>query len=196
MITKVITAPTEEPVTLSEIKDHLRLDHSDHDTLLEGLIQASREWIEGTCGRALVQQTRAVLYRDWPDSDRFTLPYPPVQSVSSIKYTDTSGTTSTFSADNYEVVTSREPAQVVLGYSKVWPTATLLHNSYPIEIEYVCGYEPTDDSPPDYQANVPESIKNALKLDVERRYDRPPEGYSERLDNVINMLLAPYRVWL
>ncbi len=195
MITKVVTAPTVEPVTLAEVKEHLRLDHSDHDTMLENLIQASREWMEQVTSRALVQQTRAVLYRQWPDR-HFVLPYPPIQSVSSVKYTDTNGTTSTFSADNYEVVTNREPGLLILGYSKVWPSATLLHDSYPIEIEYVCGYAVTEDSPPDYRANVPESIKSAIKLDVELKYDRPPEKYSERLEAVRDMLLAPYRVWL
>lgn len=195
MITKIITAPPEEPVTLSEIKDHLRIDHSDHDTMLENLIQASREWVEQITGRAIVEQTRAVLYQYWPAEGVFQLPYPPIQSVDSLKYTDTDGTENTFSSDNYSVVTGREPGQLVLGYNKTWPTAIIHHDEYPIEIQYVCGYAATTDSPPDYQANVPESIKNAIKLDVERRYDRPPEGYAERLDNVINTLLATYRVW-
>lgn len=196
MIITVITAPPEEPITLSEIKDHLRIDHSNHDTMLKNLIQASREWVEQITGRAIVEQTRSVLYKNWPGNDAFVLPYPPIQSVDSLKYTDASGSQSTFSSDNYSVVTSREPGLLVLGYSKTWPTATLHHDEYPIEIQYVCGYAADETaSPTDYQANVPESIKNAIKLDVERRYDRPPEGYAERLDNVINTLLAPYRIW-
>lgn len=196
MLYQVVTAPAAEPVELSEIKDHLRIDHSDHDTMLNGLIQASREWIEQVLGRALVEQTRAVKYRYWPTSGQFVLPYPPIQSVDSLKYTGTDGTEYTFSSDNYSVVTSRDPGLLVLGYSKVWPSTVLHHDQYPIEIQYVCGYAATSDSPPDYQANVPEAIKNVIKLDVERRYDRPPEKYAERLDKVIDILIAPYKVWV
>lgn len=198
MITKVVTAPSVEPVTLSEVKDHLRIDHTGHDTQLENLIQASREWIEAICGRSLVEQTRAVLYKGWPANNEFSLPFPPVQSVSSIKYTDTDGTTSTMSSDDYSTVLddTDAPGKVVLGYSKSWPTATLHHIEYPITIEYVCGYESdATQSPTDYRANIPENLKTAIKLDVERRYDRPPEGYGQRIDNVISILITPYRVW-
>ncbi len=187
------TAPPEEPVTLSEIKDHLRIEHSDHDTMLEGLIQASREWVEQITSRALVEQTRVAYFQQW--QGEFDLPGTPLQSVSEVKYTDTSGSTETVNTDTYEVITSTIPGRVVLGYSKTWPTATLLERSYPIEIEYVCGYAPNEDSPPDYAANVPESIKNAIKLDVELRYDRPPADYAEKLRNVVDTLIAPYRVW-
>lgn len=186
-------APPEEPVTLSEIKEHLRLEHSEHDTMLEGLVHASREWVEQVTSRALVEQTRVTYFREWQDS--FELPGTPLRSVEEVRYTDTSGTTSTVSSDDYEVLTSTLPGQVVLGYSKNWPTATLHHSSNPIEIEYVCGYDPSDDSPPDYVVNVPQSIKNAIKLDVEMRYDRPPADYADKLRQVIDTLIAPYRVW-
>jgi len=195
MISYVSTAPTVEPVTNSQIKSHLRIDHSDHDTMLDGLIQSARQHIENTLGRALVQQTRVVKYKNWPREDSFVLPYPPVQSVTSLNYTDTDDTESTFSSDNYSVVTNREPGLVVLGYSKVWPTATLHHDEYPIEITYVCGYEPTSDRPADYRENVPQPIKDALKMQVEIYYDRPPPDYRETLEQTIANLLTPYRVW-
>jgi uncharacterized phiE125 gp8 family phage protein len=196
MITRVVTQPPVEPVTLAEIKAHLRgITHSDHDEELSGLIAASRQHIERIIGRALVQQTRAVKYQAWPKGNVFELPYPPIQSVMSLKYTDTDGTEYTFSSDNYSVDATSEPGRLVLGYSKSWPSTTLHHPEYPIEITYVCGYPAIEESPPDYRANIPDGIKNAIKLDVERRYDKPPEGYAERLDQVIDILLAPYKVW-
>ena len=197
--------PPEEPVTLSEVKDHLRLDHSDSDTMLESLITASRQYVEEILNRALVQQTRTAYFKDWPETrstyfkvepeqNFFELPGAPLQSVSSVKYTDTDGATSTF--DKYEVVTTRAPGRVVLKDGESWPTATLLHESYPINIEYVCGYEADETaSPTDYRANIPQSVRNAILLDIELRYDRPPEEYQKRLEQVIHSLLSVYKVW-
>jgi len=43
----VITVePAEEPVTTAEAKDHMRVDTSDDDTLIDGLITASRLYAE------------------------------------------------------------------------------------------------------------------------------------------------------
>lgn len=195
MLTRIVTQPSVEPVTLAEVKEHLRIDHSDHDTMISALIQASREHIEGILGRALVQQTRVALYKYWPDGDVFEIPYPPLQNITSLTYTDTAGTVYTFDSDNYSVDTDSEPGRLVLGYNKLWPTSTILHDpEYSIAIEYVCGYTPSDDSPEDYRANIPESIKNAIKLDVEIRYDKK-EGYMEKLQNVVDMLISPYKVF-
>jgi len=182
-------APSEEPVTLSEVKNHLRIEHTDHDTMLKGLIQASREYVEQVTSRAIVEQTRIAYFKDWP-VNYFELPGSPLLSVTEVRYTNTDGSSNTFGSDNYHVVTSIEPGRVVLGYSKTWPSDTLLHERYPIEIEFKAGYE-VDVSPTD----VPEAIQNAICLDVEVRYDRPPESYQERIKSVIETLLAPYRVW-
>jgi len=189
------TAPPEEPVSLSEIKDHLRIEHSDHDTMLKSLIQASREYVEQVTSRAIVEQTRVAYFQDWP-IQFFELTGSPLQSVTEVRYTNTDDTTKTFSSDNYAVVTATEPGRVVLAYSQTWPSDVLLHKSYPIEIECVAGYKADEtQSPTDYRVNVPEAIQNAICLDVELRYDRPPESYQERIKSVIESLLAPYRVW-
>ncbi len=194
--TVITTAPPDEPVTLDEVKTHLRgIDHNDHDEMLIGLIKSTRQRFESILGRALVQQTRTAYFQNWPTNGVFSLPYPALRSVSSIKYTDTGGTQYTWSADNYDVDTASEPGRVVLGYSKTWPTATLHHDTYPIEIEYVCGYAPTDDSPPDYRANVPETIKTAMKLEIELKYNMPPEGLATYTQGAIDALIMPYRVW-
>jgi len=103
--------------------------------------------------------------------------------------TDTAadGTETTFSSDNYTVDTDSEPGRVVLGYEKVWPTATLHHDEYPIEITYVAGYANA--------AAVPQSIKTAMLFIIERLYDRPPEPYLGTIERAIDSLLSAYKVW-
>jgi len=62
-----------------------------------------------------------------------------LQSVTSVKYTDSDGDQSTLSTDDYIVDNDSEPGRIVLGYGTVWPTATL-YPSNPIEIQFLCGY--------------------------------------------------------
>jgi uncharacterized phiE125 gp8 family phage protein len=191
-----VTGPSVEPVTLAEIKTHLRgISHTDHDDLLNGLIKSAREYVETVTNRAMVQRTLAAYYKDWPENDVFALPISPLISVSSVKYTTAAGTVTTYSADNYTVETALTPGLVMLGYEKTWPTATLHNDEYPIEITYLAGYEPNSASPADYTANIPENLKTAVKFHVELMYDKPPEQYERTLQRAIDSLLSGYKVW-
>jgi uncharacterized phiE125 gp8 family phage protein len=193
---QTISGPSVEPVALAEIKTHLRgITHTDHDDMLNSLIQSAREYVETVTNRSLVTRTLAAYFKNWPDDDVFVLPQGPVQSVSSVKYTTAAGTVTTYSSDDYTTELNLTPALVMLGYEKTWPTATLYHDEYPIEITYVAGYDPTDDSPPDYRANIPENIKTAIKFHVELMYDKPPEPYANTLRRAVDALLDGYRVW-
>ena len=193
--TVITTEPSIEPVTLDEIKTHLRgIDHSDHDDLLNGLIKSARQRIEKILDRALVQQTRTAYYKNWSINGVIELPNP-IQSVDSVKYTDVDDSEETFNAENYKVDAASEPGRIVLGYNKSWPSATLHPVEYPIEIQYVCGYEPDDSSPPDYTINIPSPILTAIKLDVDLKYNMPPEKLAEYTDNAIESLLMPYKGW-
>jgi len=44
--TQVISGPAVEPVTLSEAKDHLRVDGNDDDVVIGGMIASAREYVE------------------------------------------------------------------------------------------------------------------------------------------------------
>lgn len=48
-----ITPATDEPVTLAEAKEHLRVTHAEDDDLIERLITGAREFVEQQTGRAL-----------------------------------------------------------------------------------------------------------------------------------------------
>lgn len=185
--------PYTEPVSLDEVKDHLRIEFTDHDSQLLGLITASREWVEEYLRRAIVQQTWKYYLQSWPSSDEFELPFPPLQSVTAIKYTDSDDSETTWDSDEYEVDTDSEPGRIVLAYGETWPSTTL-HPKNPIEIEYVAGYDDDGGSPPDYRVNIPQAIKEALILDIAMHYDMAKVDvtlYEERR----NALLYPYRVW-
>ncbi len=140
MAIKVITAPASEPVTLAEAKLHLKVDGTDEDSLIQTYIQTAREHIEDTCHRALVTQTLEYVISRWPENDLLELPRPPLQSVTSIKYKDTTGLVeTTWSSGEYVVNADETPGMVVPAYGKSWPTAAL----YPragIRVRYQAGY--------------------------------------------------------
>ena len=156
---QVTTAPTTEPVTLAEAKTHLRVDGSDEDTFIEGLIQAAREWCEDYERRAYITRTITAKF------DRFystiILPMPKIQSVTSVKYLDTAGTEQTLSTDYYDVDTYREPGAITLAYNKTWPTTRDINNA--VEVVFVAGYGDADD--------VPERVKCAIKLLIGHLYE-------------------------
>jgi len=98
MKVSIVTQPTEEPLTLDEAKQHLRVDIEDDDSLILSLIKVAREYAETVTGRKLITQTWKYYLDDWPtDKDYIEIPFPPLQSISSITYTDYNGVVNTWS---------------------------------------------------------------------------------------------------
>lgn len=156
------TAPTSEPVTTAEAKSHLRVDIADDDTLIAALIAAARQAFEEINGRSLFTTTWKLILDAWPAGETIVLPRPPLQSVTSIVYTDTDGNTTVWGASNYVVETMRTPGRVYLGYNKSWPTATLRPAS-PITVTYVSGWADV--------ADIPQRYKQAILLLVGHWYE-------------------------
>lgn len=82
------------------------------------------------------------------------LPNPPLQSVTSIKYLDTTGVQQTLDPSLYRVDTSGERGIVTPAFGKSWPTAYQVTGA--VEITFVCGFgDPSAVSP---------KIKHAMKM--------------------------------
>ena len=138
MITDLTTGPKSEPVTLAQTKDHLRVDITDDDDLISALIQGARRKIELDQHRQHMTATWTGYLDSFPAGTEIELPYPPLQSVTSVKYLDADGTSQTFSSGDYSVDTTREPGRVILGYNKSWPTAQAIQKAG--TIIFVAGY--------------------------------------------------------
>ncbi len=154
------TAPTVEPITLDEMKDHLRLTSVDDDTYILDLITTARVWAENFQGRAYNTQTWTYWLDDWPDGIAISLPRPPLQSVSHVKYYDTDDLADTFASTNYLVDTVR--GRIVLNDDADWPT-TSLRPANAIEVQFVAGYG-------DVSGNVPAMVRHAIKVLVAHQY--------------------------
>jgi len=132
---QVTKRPSVEPVSRTEIKLHLRVDSTADDTLIDALNTAAREWCETYEGRSYMAQTITL------NMDSFSgveIPRPPLITVDSVKYYDTSGDQQTLASTYYTVDTMSEPGRVFLAYNQSWPSTRLIPNA--VEIIYTAGY--------------------------------------------------------
>lgn len=159
---KVTTQPTTEPVTLAEAKEQLHIDHDDEDSYVDALIVAARIYCEAITQRSLVTRTYTAYLDCWPGTI-IELPFPPLATVTSIKYYDDAGSAAaTVSSANYIVDTNSEPGRVALKSSAAWPTVNLREING-VEIIYTAGYGNA--------AAVPDIYKAAIKLLIGHLYE-------------------------
>lgn len=179
------TAPAIEPVSIEDLMDYIRIDDHDEEIFLDRLLKSAREKMEAITSRAFITQTWTYFLTEWPGEAFMELPRPPLQSVTSIKYTDYLGVQTTFTeAGNWGADTDSEPGQVILDYGIDWPSVTL-RDRLPIEVEYVAGYGLLAD-------NVPGPITQAIEELVHFWYDNRGGGLPVP-SNIKNMV-AHYRM--
>ena len=136
---------------------------AEEDTLSD-MITAARENIEDYLGRAILTQTWEMYLDDFPNEDYIVLPFGNLQSVDLFKYIDSNGDTTTLTEDTDYLVEENGDGygRIVLPNNTVWPTASL-RTSNPITIRFTCGWADAGD--------VPESIKNAMKMLIADMYE-------------------------
>jgi len=197
MTVQLVTPPTLEPVTWGEVLAHLGIKEFDEDTTassiedINRLIKAVRVHLEqSVLNRALITQTWKVFYDYFPGCDYISIPFPLLQSITHVKYTNSAGTITTLTAttDYLEDIVS-EPGRVVLPYSGSWPTFTP-YPIRPIEIQFVAGYGNTE-------ADVPAEIRQAILIMVSDLYENHEDLVEKALTNLgtVDSLLANYRIW-
>ncbi|NBW11016.1 MAG: hypothetical protein EBR82_23595 [Caulobacteraceae bacterium] len=128
--------PVQEPVSVDELRQHLRIETRDEDDYLAGLIQAAREMVETDTRRALCTQTRVLRLDDFPwgiELDRI-----PVQSISSIKYYDLLNTQQTLDSSQYDYDLAEVPPIVVESHTATWPAT--YERVGAVEVTFVCGH--------------------------------------------------------
>lgn len=160
----IVTQPAVEPLTTAEAKAHLRVDSTDEDTLIAAYVTAARSYYEQATWRALVTQTWALRLEQWP-GERYVLPKPPLQSVTSVTYVDSDGNSNTMSSSDYTVY-AHDPGFIWLGFGKSWPSATLRPGPS-ITLTFVAGYG--------LAASVPEIDKQAIRLLLGHFYENREE---------------------
>jgi len=160
----VVTAPADTPVSLAELKAHLRVDGDTEDALLDAMIKGAAETAEFYLNRSLITQTLRLSLDRWP-AGQVQVPWanglrivelarPPVQSIASVTTYDDDDQPSVVGTDIYRLANgSNERARLVLRKGQAWPMG--LRSNDAIEIDYVAGYG-------NASADIPEPIRQGL----------------------------------
>jgi uncharacterized phiE125 gp8 family phage protein len=157
----LVTAPTQEPLTVSEMQEHSRIDINDDDALLSSYIQAARLWCETATGRAFISQTWDMYLDGFPGGVLY-FPKAPLLSVTSVTAYDTADAATVVSATNYQVTTGT-PGTLRLKAAGTWPSVSL-RAADGVVIRFVAGYGTTANA-------VPENIRAALRLLTAHLYE-------------------------
>jgi len=140
-VVKVVTPPTAEPVTLSEVRDQLGIQTTDteRDAVITRRITEARVWAEGYLRRSLMPQTLELRLDGFCAEIELSLP--PVQSVVSVKYIDTAGTLQTVSSADYVLDDFPLLPFIRPVYGTAWPSPRNERNA--VRVQYATGYDLT-----------------------------------------------------
>lgn len=181
MALRVVTAPTEEPITLTEAKAQLRVTHDHENDLISSLIASARDLVEQRTWRQLVTATFRLHLDRFPAGREIILPRPRLASVSSIEYL-VAGNWVTLDAGRYTVDAQSEPGRVLVD-SAGWPDAEDTLNA--VRIQFVCGFGSA--------SSVPEALKSAIKVMIAGLYDNR-DDLPTRTERAFQSLIDPYCV--
>jgi uncharacterized phiE125 gp8 family phage protein len=203
---QLITPASQEPVSILEARQHLRVDFDDDDALISALISAARQAAETLTGRQFITARWKLVLDSFPGPSLmgvpagvpFTLPghaillpKGPVQSVVVINYLDMAGVLQTMPVANYAQDLSCEPARITPVFGQIWPIP--LPQIGAVSVTFDAGYGAPE--------QVPEGIKSWIKLRVGSLYAHREDvaalsrGRIEPLP-FLDGLLDPYRMVL
>jgi uncharacterized phiE125 gp8 family phage protein len=184
----LLAGPAAEPITLTQAKQFLRVEHDDDDDVITALIAGARIHVETQARRALITQSWRLVRDVWPATGRLALLPVPVKTLDALRVYRSDGTTLALDLAGFTLDKSDAPARL-----------SFVHGAPPaperpiagIEIDITCGY---GDAGPD----VPEPLRQAIRILVAHWYEnRGIIGASDEvavLPQSASALIAPYRV--
>ena len=171
------TDVTSEPVSLSEVKKHLRIDVADEDTLLEAYLTAAREHAQELTGRAFGSQVYTLTLPAFANG-HLALPRPPLVSVDSIMFYPPGASTAQAFSDYRVVNNSIEPVDG-------WPATAERGDA--VEVEFTAG------TPVPQRALV--AIRELVALFEHHRVPVTQDGRPHLVPHQADRLLRGLRDW-
>lgn len=165
--------PAVEPVSLTDAKEHLRIDtdFTAQNDYVENLIVAARQYCEQLQHRRYITREITVVFDSFCES--LKLPLVPIGEIVSVKYYDQNNQQQTLDSGEYELVDGViQPA-----YDKTFPSTRAYYDS--VEVVYECGYG-------EASSDVPMYIKQAILLIIGHWYEHREDSTVIKPESIPN----------
>ena len=159
MTIALITPPQSEPLSLDDIKLHLRIDHDHEDALLVDVLKAARQYCEHASGQKLITQAWRQYETVFPHDRAISLLVAPVQSVAAVTAFDRDGNPSVLGVDDFTFQSRWDPQAITIGHDL---DPSIAANGF--EVDLVAGMG-------DMSTDVPDTLKRAILLLVAHWYE-------------------------
>ena len=182
MTTALVTPPALEPLTLAEVKAHLRIDHAHEDVLLADLLSAARRHVEQAVGVSLITQ----IWRQYADAvpdGGLRLAVRPAQAIEAVTAFAADGTPRVLASSQYHLLRGNGTARLVVHTEPVSCANGL-------EIDVRAGFG-------DLGVDVPDTLKRAILLLCAHWYEFRgvvhPSQQPVSMPPGFDVLVAPFR---
>lgn len=183
----LVTPAAATPISADEAKTHLKVEGSDEDALIEGLVKGATQHLDGyagVLGCCLVTQTWRQDFDDFAKILRLPMR---AAGVTSISWVDAAGATASIDAANYELQADALGSFVRFIDDYDFPGD--LAETRAVRVTYTAGYGDA--------AAVPAPLKVAILLLVGHWYANREAvnvgNITSELPLGVAMLIAPYR---
>lgn len=214
MILEQITAPGLLPLTLQQIKTHLRLETSDDDAYLDMLRNLVTDCLDGPNGmlggRCIVQQVWELRLSNWahrhfafsdrdnewrgywpmaPIDYRIEIPLPPFINIISVKHLDMAEVVQTLAADQYVAISKGwEPAVLQPAFGVTWPLIAYWRPDA-VRIRFTAGY--AEVSGVGLVGKIPFDIQMCMLKAIGNAWENRDQSVDIYIDQ---MMLSPSRL--
>ena len=91
MSAMLLTGPASEPLSVSDAKAFLRVEHDDDDAIIAALISSARHHVEALTRLGLITQTWRVILDRWPEEGRVRPKLGPLGALLSVQVYNEAG---------------------------------------------------------------------------------------------------------
>jgi uncharacterized phiE125 gp8 family phage protein len=152
----LINPASERLLTLEQAKSHCKCQHDAENELFLDWIKSAEAYCQKYADRVLLTSTWRWISSQFPCTGKaIDLKIAPVQSISSVSYTNTAGTLVSLPAQDYQLEPDEFAPMLWEGVDASWP-ATQQGNVSAVTVELVAGFSSRD--------LVPLQFKQAMYL--------------------------------